>query len=180
MNIKNLALITALVIGSATVAKADSILSINGSDTYTSTTLTLIGTGNIGGVSTGAFSAFADCTACVTLNHTPLNFTTNPSSPYDLFIANVGGNTANLFLDTITTGSVVGGDLTIKGTGTVIINGVTYDGTLDLTSQGGSGGDTVTFSATTTATPTPEPASLALFGTGLLGIVGVARRKFSF
>jgi hypothetical protein len=35
--------------------------------------------------------------------------------------------------------------------------------------------DTVTF----TITPTPEPSSLALFGTGMLGLVGMIRRKLS-
>lgn len=40
----------------------------------------------------------------------------------------------------------------------------------------------VTFSATAMATPsadTPEPTSLLLFGTGVLGLAGVASRKFS-
>jgi hypothetical protein len=35
--------------------------------------------------------------------------------------------------------------------------------------------DTVTF----TISPTPEPSSLALFGTGMLGLVGMIRRKLS-
>jgi hypothetical protein len=29
------------------------------------------------------------------------------------------------------------------------------------------------------AAPTPEPSSFALFGTGLLGVAGVLRRKFA-
>jgi hypothetical protein len=41
--------------------------------------------------------------------------------------------------------------------------------------DGGDPSDTVTV----TITPTPEPSSLALFGTGMLGLVGMIRRKLS-
>ncbi len=40
-------------------------------------------------------------------------------------------------------------------------------------------GETIRFSVAPTVAPTPEPGSLALFGTGLLGAVGVVRRRFN-
>ncbi len=66
--------------------------------------------------------------------------------------------------------------------GTGILNATGYattNVTFDLTAQGplNSYNTFSEFVIEGASSPTPEPASLALFGTGLLGIVGVARRK---
>jgi len=43
----------------------------------------------------------------------------------------------------------------------------------------GVDGDDPSDTVTVTITPTPEPSSLALFGTGMLGLAGMLRRKLS-
>ncbi|WP_213805611.1 PEP-CTERM sorting domain-containing protein [Granulicella sp. dw_53] len=187
MKLQKLAIFTALVIGTATFAKADKI-SISGSDTYTTTgsptssfTINFDPLANVGGTSTGIFSGFLGCFQCVTMAPT-LSYTQGDAfSPLQLYSIADNGNNASLTLTSINTISDdpnVANDLGFNGNATLVVNGVTYYGTLDLTTQGGGDGSDVTFSATTTASPVPEPASLAMFGTGLLGIVGAMRRKF--
>jgi hypothetical protein len=178
MNLKNIALLTALVIGSASVARADSILSIGGNDVYDTTadTISFTSVASVGGTSTGIFAGFPDCTACVSMIPV-LNYGAGFVPGTELFVANEGGNTATVYLDT----AVLSDNITLSGADEIVLTGLnagTYFGSYELTTQfGGDGVSNVTFSATTAVSP--EPASLALFGTGLLGIVGIARRKFS-
>jgi hypothetical protein len=86
----------------------------------------------------------------------------------------MGCNTGSTCVD-------VTGDGFIVGTGPV--SGTSGPATFVFTSQYVPGqpiNSVTTFSASTSAmAATPEPASLALVGSGLLGVFGLARRRFN-
>src|SRR5215831_20470688 len=111
---------------SAVPIAAGSQLSTNGSDTFTSTSVSFVGAGNIGGASGSFQTDFGIIPPEIIGVVTFTNFT-NASSNFQLYTATANGNTTTLVAATISSFVFTPGtplqSIDVKGTGTLTLSG---------------------------------------------------------
>ena len=102
------------------------------------------------------------------------DFQFNPLNPNPLALWSVNGFTFNMTAVSINNQNSI--NLSLSGTGTVSGNGFdSTSGTWEFTANA-TEDSTFTWSSSTVSA-VPVPAAVWLFGSGLLGLVGVARRR---
>ena len=105
---------------------------------------------------------------------TMTDFQFNPLSPANVAVWSVGGFTFNM--STVTINNQDATNLSLSGTGTVSGNGFdATSGTWEYTAQATE--DTAFSWSSSSLAAVPVPAAVWLFGSGLLGLIGVARRR---
>ena len=201
--LKHILILSAFVVSTVGAAHADQItgyVSATGTDTFTTSSITF-GPGQVNGALGGTFNMYLHDGDPVTFLSGALPYHTGnniaPPGLPPLFTITGGGETfsfniASYSADYVTNGTegcAAGGTcLLVTGLGNFTGSGAaTFDSTpatFIFTSQYAPGqtvATVTTFSSSASAVPSavPEPASLALFGTGLLGAVGVIRRRFN-